>query len=253
MDLVELINHPERMDRDTLYELRSMMALHPYFQTARLLLLQNLYLLHDPSFDEELRRSAIYITDRRCLFKLVEAAHYQFKKSAPDAQRSNVNTQRNESRTMSLIDSFLDSIPAEQEEPERRKKRRPTPKDATVDYVAYLMESESDNDNSAEEAPLMQGQDLIDHFLEEEQGRILLNELRDEEQPIEAPVLEEEPQEEEYFTETLARIYIKQGRYEKALDIIKRLSDNYPEKNAYFADQIRFLEKLIINNNKKQK
>ena len=154
---------------------------------------------------------------------------------------------------MSLIDSFLDSIPAEQEEPERRKKRRPTPKDATVDYVAYLMESESDNDNSAEEAPLMQGQDLIDHFLEEEQGRILLNELRDEEQPIEAPVLEEEPQEEEYFTETLARIYIKQGRYEKALDIIKRLSDNYPEKNAYFADQIRFLEKLIINNNKKQK
>ena len=253
MDLVELINHPERMDRDTLYELRSMMALHPYFQTARLLLLQNLYLLHDPSFDEELRRSAIYITDRRCLFKLVEAAHYQFKEPAPDAQRSNVNTQRNESRTMSLIDSFLDSIPAEQEEPERRKKRRPTPKDATVDYVAYLMESESDNDNSAEEAPLMQGQDLIDHFLEEEQGRILLNELRDEEQPIEAPVLEEEPQEEEYFTETLARIYIKQGRYEKALDIIKRLSDNYPEKNAYFADQIRFLEKLIINNNKKQK
>ena len=253
MDLVELINHPERMDRDTLYELRSMMALHPYFQTARLLLLQNLYLLHDPSFDEELRRSAIYITDRRRLFNLVEAAHYQFKKPAPDAQRSNVNTQRNESRTMSLIDSFLDSIPAEQEEPERRKKRRPTPKDATVDYVAYLMESESDNDNSAEEAPLMQGQDLIDHFLEEEQGRILLNELRDEEQPIEAPVLEEEPQEEEYFTETLARIYIKQGRYEKALDIIKRLSDNYPEKNAYFADQIRFLEKLIINNNKKQK
>jgi hypothetical protein len=253
MDLVELINHPERMDRDTLYELRSMMALHPYFQTARLLLLQNLYLLHDPSFDEELRRSATYITDRRRLFNLVEAAHYQFKKPAPDAQRSNVNTQRNESRTMSLIDSFLDSIPAEQEEPERRKKRRPTPKDATVDYVAYLMESESDNDNSAEEAPLMQGQDLIDHFLEEEQGRILLNELRDEEQPIEAPVLEEEPQEEEYFTETLARIYIKQGRYEKALDIIKRLSDNYPEKNAYFADQIRFLEKLIINNNKKQK
>jgi hypothetical protein len=25
----------------------------------------------------------------------------------------------------------------------------------------------------------------------------------------------------------------------------------YPKKNAYFADQIRFLEKLIINNNKK--
>jgi len=66
-------------------------------------------------------------------------------------------------------------------------------------------------------------------------------------------VEEEEPAEEEYFTETLARIYIKQGRYQKALDIIHRLSSNYPEKNVYFADQIRFLEKLIINNNNKQK
>ena len=52
---------------------------------------------------------------------------------------------------------------------------------------------------------------------------------------------------ENYFTETLAQIYIKQGRYSKALEIIKRLNLNY-QKNAYFADQIRFLEKLIINN-----
>ena len=72
MEIAELIKHPERLDRDTLYELRSMLALYPYFQTARLLMLQNLYLLHDPSFDEELRRAAIYITDRRVLFQMIE-------------------------------------------------------------------------------------------------------------------------------------------------------------------------------------
>ena len=65
------------MDHDTLYELRSVLALYPYFQSARLLLLQNLFLLHDPSFDEELRRAAIYIGDRRVLFQMIEAAHYQ--------------------------------------------------------------------------------------------------------------------------------------------------------------------------------
>ena len=32
------------------------------------------------------------------------------------------------------------------------------------------------------------------------------------------------------------------------LEIISQLNLNYPKKNAYFADQIRFLEKLIINN-----
>ena len=248
MDLVELINHPEQMDRDTLYELRSQLALHPYFQTVRLLMLQNLYLLHDPAFDEELRRAAIYITDRRKLFNLVEAAHYQLRNTAQNQQPAANSTDEN--RTMALIDTFLDSIPAEEPE-EKKAKRRPTPKDATVDYVAYLLESE-DNDLN-ENTPQMQGQDLIDHFLQEEQGRILLNELKDEEDTTEAPVIEEEPAEEEDCTETLARIYIKQGRYQKALDIIQRLSNNFPEKNAYFADQIRFLEKLIINNNKKQK
>ena len=50
-----------------------------------------------------------------------------------------------------------------------------------------------------------------------------------------------------YFTETLAQIYIKQGKYNKAIEIIRRLSLNVPEKNRYFADQIRFLEKLILN------
>ena len=248
MDLVELINHPEQMDRDTLYELRSQLALHPYFQTVRLLMLQNLYLLHDPAFDEELRRAAIYITDRRKLFNLVEAAHYQLRNTAQNQQPAANSTDEN--RTMALIDTFLDSIPAEEPE-EKKAKRCPTPKDATVDYVAYLLESE-DNDLD-ENTPQMQGQDLIDHFLQEEQGRILLNELKDEEENVEAPAIEEEPAEEEYFTETLARIYIRQGRFQKALDIIQRLSNNFPEKNAYFADQIRFLEKLIINNNKKQK
>ena len=64
--------------------------------------------------------------------------------------------------------------------------------------------------------------------------------------------LEEREGDECYFTETLARIYIKQGRYEKALEIIKRLNLNIPKKNAYFADQIRFLDKLIINNKNKK-
>lgn len=52
---------------------------------------------------------------------------------------------------------------------------------------------------------------------------------------------------ESFFTESLAKIYIKQRRYDKALEIINKLSLIYPEKNIYFADQIRFLKKLIDN------
>jgi len=246
MEIKELINSPQLMDRDTLYELRSMLALHPYFQTARLLMLQNLYLLHDPSFDEELRKTALYITDRKVIFQMIEAAYYQLRQQQQASPKP-----IDDNRTVALIDSFLESIPCEEDT--TKSKRKPTPADAAVDYVAYLLETEALQDNSAP-TPQMKRQDLIDNFLEQEQGRILLSEVSEStSQPDLQDPEEEDIPEEEYFTETLARIYIKQGRYQKALDIIGRLNQQFPQKNAYFADQMRFLEKLIINNNKQQK
>ena len=104
------------------------------------------------------------------------------------------------------------------------------------------------------EIPQMPGQDLIDTFINDDKGKFTLSdtpEYRPEPQP--EPENDEIEVGGEFFTETLARIYIKQGRYSKALEIIRRLSLDNPKKNAYFADQIRFLEKLVINNNKKNK
>ncbi len=248
MEMIELIHHPELMDRDTLYELRSQVALYPYHQTMRLLMLQNLYLLHDPTFDEELRRAAVYISDRRVLFNMVEAAHYQLRKPSQTSPASQPG-QTSPSRTLSLIDTFLDSIP--QEEPKPRK-RRPTPADAAIDYVAYLLDTEGAEPDEPEAVPEMRGQQLIDTFINADKGRFTLSDV-----PLPADEPRQEPEEpeegvgEEYFTETLAQIYIKQGRYSKALEIIKRLSLQVPNKNAYFADQIRFLEKVIINNSQK--
>ncbi|MBQ7422540.1 MAG: tetratricopeptide repeat protein [Prevotella sp.] len=255
MDLAYLIKHPEQMDKETLYDLRSLLALHPYYQTARILLLQNLYLLHDSSFDEELRRAAIYVTDRKVLFQLVEAAHYQLRKnnSLPNQKEKTVDkTEQSEggSRTVALIDNFLDSIPADNESG-KTKKRKPTPADAAVDYVAYLLDVENEEEAQAEQLQL-KGQSLIDDFIYKEGGSFELKEIPEYKPDISEWQNEDEKETDEgYFTETLARIYIKQGRYSKALEIIQRLNLVYPKKNRYFADQIRFLEKLILNNNKK--
>lgn len=54
------------------------------------------------------------------------------------------------------------------------------------------------------------------------------------------------PSENSLLSESLAKIYIKTGRYERAYEILNRLSLAVPEKNAYFADQLRFLRKLIV-------
>lgn len=61
--------------------------------------------------------------------------------------------------------------------------------------------------------------------------------------PVSTPV----PGADSMLSESLAKIYIKQHKYAKALEIIKSISLKFPEKSIYFADQIRFLQKLIIN------
>ena len=248
--IADLIKHQERLNHDTLYELRSLLALYPYFQTARLLLLKNLYLLHDPSFDEELRRAALYITDRNVLFQMTEAALYRL--TPPPAVRDKVTTVPDDKRTLSLIDSFLEAVPEEKEttDDDSKPTRKPTPADATVDYVAYLLET--DAAEAPDDTPKLKGHDLIESFINHDKGKIVLNDDPEYVPPVpSADTNAGNEAEEDYFTETLARIYIKQGKYSKALEIIRRLSLDYPKKNAYFADQIRFLEKLIINSNNK--
>ena len=284
MELNRLIQHPEEMNRETLYDLRALLALYPYYQTARLLMLQNLYLLHDPSFDEELRRAAIYISDRKVIFQMVEAAHYQLKSQNSNRHEA-VEGKPKSDRTSSLIDHFLHSIPTEAEEREKEpeEKRKPTPADAAVDYVAYLMETETETEHEQPSRTIA----LIDDFIEE--GGFKLHKEKEEEKqeseeadasqdtstvedgdaaskdkasdkaevsakPADAAVAADAADADSggIFTETLARIYIKQGKYERAYQIIDRLYKQHPQKSAFYIDQLRFLEKLMLNEKKRK-
>ena len=171
----EWIKHPEQLDRESLYELRALLARYPYFQTARLLYLKNLFLLHDITFGEELRRAALYIADRRVLFSLVEGERYTWK----SLEKQQVLEEAvGVDRTLSLIDAFLSSLP---EEPSSSCFVS-LPVEAATDYTAYLMKDSSVGEETAgKEEPRMKGQDLIDSFLE-----------NSEEQPLISSVVEEE-------------------------------------------------------------
>ena len=244
--LYEWITHPERLNRDTLYELRTLLARYPYFQTVRLLYLKNLFLLHDITFGGELRKAALYVADRKILFYLIEGERFtvsSFEKQDLPKEEAGLD------RTLSLIDTFLSSLP---EEPVVME----LPMDVTTDYTSFLLHEE---EHVSDGIPRMKGQSLIDDFIEKSAEEPLLPQLGiKEEVPVkkempeeDEPEAEEDIEDESYFTETLAKIYVKQQRYSKALEIIKKLNLKYPKKNAYFADQIRFLEKLIINTKSK--
>ncbi len=114
----------------------------------------------------------------------------------------------------------------------------------TYDYMS-IVAAMPDVDDSI----LLQDNELVDKFLEADAaGEQLFSKpspaVANNKTVNSVPYKEEN---EPLFTESLAKIYIQQRRYAKALEIIRKLNLNNPEKNIYFADQIRFLEKLIIN------
>lgn len=247
--VAELIGHPELLDKETLYGLRETVARYPYFQAARLLFLQNLFLLHDPAFGEELRKAALHIPDRSVLFKMVEGCNYEIQRTTVEQDKA--ESDGDTDRTRSLIDNFLkNNSTTDENVPGRRKL---TVADATTDYAAFLLDLEDASPGKEANAPdnqrAQRDSELIDEFIENKPGRIVLQDTP--EYMPEPEDTKEETAEEDYFTETLAKIYIKQGRYEKAIEIIRKLHLLYPKKNRYFADQIRFLQKLIINNKNK--
>ena len=103
-NLVEYIRHPELLDSNTLFTLRTLTERYPYHQTARLLYLCNLYKLRDPSFGEELSRTALYVADRKALYSFIEASNMHNQSAANEDEPKG-------DRTKTLITQFLSNLP----------------------------------------------------------------------------------------------------------------------------------------------
>ena len=242
--ITEYISETQTSNVATVKQLRQLIDRYPYYQVARLLLLRSMHDTQDPDFSKELRRTALYLPSRAILYQYIEAD--RLRKEFEKIKIEKPEDKATSDQPQDLIDEFLTKQPVEEKSPTRRQ--RPVV-DASSDYVEYMLQIEADSSQEEATSPSQTfGQTNIDQFLKD--GKLSLNEHPEEE--LQKPNLENASVENnEVMTETLARIYIKQGKYDSAIEIIRRLSLKYPKKNRYFADQIRFLEKLIVNNNNK--
>ena len=86
--------------------------------------------------------------------------------------------------------------------------------------------------------------DLIDRFIKNS-PKIILN----EEFKSENKLIVETKMKDELVTETLAKIYISQEKYKKAIKAYEILSLKYPKKSSLFADQIKSIKNLKKSKN----
>jgi hypothetical protein len=247
--LYQLMENPGLLSSETLPELRQLMVDFPYFHTVKLLYLKNLSELKDIRYSNELKKLAIGIPDRKKLFMLIEGSNYGIDLSPEKENKQQA------SDSFSLIDAFLSSKDEDKDvAAESSLLFQPS---VSADYIYWSLTEKDSTPDESESAPL-QHHELIDTFISNDEKRgpaITFPDDTSSKEPLkssnqESADLSSASIDDSYFTETLARIYIKQKRYEKALQIIQNLSLKYPEKNVYFADQIKFLEKLIINTKK---
>ena len=93
----------------------------------------------------------------------------------------------------------------------------------------------------ARQAPESESQRLIEQFIRGEPGPIRADRVTSLRGDVSVASIREH---DGFITDTLARIYVKQGLYAKAIYAYEKLSLKYPEKSAYFAAQIEKIKNI---------
>ena len=277
-ELYSYLRDPRQLSAETLEPIRQLSEAYPYCSTFTFLYLYNLSVAEDVRYASELRRLAVLLPDRERLFRLVEGDRLSVELPEPEEPATD---------SFDLIDHFLDAaltsgedlptglqletaalreeyFAGEEELSETAALSALLPERTPAESIASAASSpledalrtssvEAPSTASAATAPIASAATPLGAEPAAPSVRASSPQPSPSapSEPHARPSLEAEL-EESLLSETLSKIYIQQQHYDKALRIIRALSLNYPEKNRFFADQIRFLERLIANNKSKQ-
>ncbi len=325
-DLTYLLNKPQNIRSRQTVELEAVLHQFPYFQAARAIHLKGLYDENSYRYNQELKKTAAYTTDRSILFEFItsknftaiQQAFFEEKEAAIHdiiVNQYKVIIPEEDKITVPEVDPLEQSIrssikeaEAEIEIPEAEPFVTEQPKvetaleqsirssirvaepepvaevvlpepepiieeAATIEAAAEKLEIGKPLEFSKEEkhsfqewlqlakfSPIDREKpadleeidpekkkklDLIDKFIETNPK------ITPVKNTPSAPVnIEKSSQDTSYLmTETLAKVYLEQKKYQKAIQAYEILILKYPEKSHFFADRISDIKILQQNNN----
>ena len=217
--IYQFMQHPDRMNQETLPLLKELTEQYPAFESGWILYLKNLKILKDSSFEQELINGAIRIHDRRNLYLFL---NQKAGEPIPEQSELDQSVSSEDSDVLNLI------FPTEY------KLETSDKTDETMGETARSIQNKPDKK-----------QTLIEKFLEA-QPKMPQVKVQESESPMNSQK-QKELENDDFVTETLATIYAQQGYYKKAIQIFEKLSLKYPEKSTYFAAQIEKIKTLMNN------
>ena len=304
-DFTYLLQNPDKVVNPIqTKQLEDVLEEYPYFQTARALHLKGLRNLNSFKYNNALKKTAAYTTDRDVLFDFITSKDF--------LQNTIADTISGKTPRSNKVEKAQEEKISDTEEPVVMiddSQDRPLPQDLSdADHILdpqlfISKDPEIDKALKAErkkaEKVLEIGQPLpftkkekhsfsewlqlaSSKKIERNQEQAVKNESQEEEVdfPLEKEVIKKKKFElidrfiennpkiapassttkrinikesikldkNELMTETLAKVYLEQKKYKKAIQAYKILSLKYPEKSGFFADRIKAVEKIQQEN-----
>ena len=279
-DYTFLINKPDTINSAYTDALGNILNEFPYFQSARALRLKGLFNQNSFKYNYALKVTAAHTTDRSILFDFITSEHFdtlqndlydkknlelmnmevvdseivhpktileQQQKalelsiltSIKEATNNNDTISENKSESVIELGKPIDFTPNEKHSfQEWLQLSRTQPIDRSIENNSKTFEDSMEEERKKKAA-------LIDKFIETNPK---IAPIKSGTAP--APQFELNSSDNTHLmTETLARVYLEQKKYQKAIQAYEILILKYPEKSSFFADRINEIKNLQQNNN----
>lgn len=300
-DFIQILQQPQTVSQEQTNALSGIIEEFPYFQSARAVYLKGLKNKESFKYNQALKQTAAYTTDRSILFDFITSESFNqneisdyIKQNTAYINNLDVTAEDISVNKSVTFDDDLDThIKATKEiinpelfqpkieikeiakfnkdevETEDQKEKTPEKvlnigkpldfdKTETHSFNEWLKLTsfnpiernedtsiEEETNNTSESEPEQESDrdkkfELIDKFIASN-PKLEPAKTSGKKQNL---AKDRMIQPEALMTETLARIYVEQKNYKKAIQSYKILSLKYPEKSGFFADQIKAIEQL---------
>ncbi len=282
-DYIFLLNKPYSLNERQTQELENILTEFPYLQSARAIHLKGLYNQDSFRYNTELKKTAAFTADRSVLFDFITSENFQsidklhFEKTEKAVTEITVKESEEVKPAVNKLEESIKrtveeagtndtTLAAPQEktsEPENKNSEQVAEKlkigkpiaftkNETHSFSEWLQLAqlkpivrEETAKEPEKESGLDKKLDIIDRFIETNPK------ITPAKNAAPSPVVTSinDNNNSSLMTETLAKVYLEQKKYTKAIQAYEILILKYPEKSVFFADRIADIKILQQNNN----
>ena len=262
MNLIEfnkILIQPSQIKKDQIDGLHKIIEEFPYFHVAHFLHLKALKTRHSFKYNDYLKKTAAYTTDRSVLFDSItsddldihpapanliseKTAQEEAQTEAQDVEDANVITGTVE-ENVSPEETLGIGRPLKFKSDESHSFQEWLQLSSFTPIERVEPSTEGDKISEGNQKKILKkdssNMKLVDDFIASSPK--INPSLQDSYTDIAQDSVREN---ESLMTETLAHVYVAQKKYEKAITAFTILSLKYPEKSSFFAHQIQAIKKL---------